>query len=266
MPGVPQLRWRACLGLLLLLLLSACASKPVAENAPAERSEQSSSDEALIPSSYLFRAATTIQDEWFHMRMRGQTEYQLTIFDKAVAIRARGQDSASGLIRAVDIDLQACPEIEWTWAATQVQRSVNLYDKNGEDVAASLFLLFGDPGLYSEPDPVPTLRYVWTTDHVQQGEVIDNPYLSGLVKSIAVRVTPTEAGLTQSGSSWLLERRNILEDFERAFGHFPEEGLQAIAIFSDNDQTNEPVEAYYGWARMYCASEAAGSGDETDTW
>ncbi len=262
MPGVPQPRRLSCLGLLLPLLLSACAAQPSEEEAAV--GEVASSAAVLTPSSYLFRAATTIQDEWFHMRMRGQTEYELTIFDETVAIRARGQDSASGLIRSVDIDLQACPEIEWTWAVTQVQQNVDLRDKDGEDVAASLFLLFGDPGLYSDPDPVPTLRYVWTTDHVGQGEVIDNPYLSGIVKSIAVRVTPAKTGLTSHTASWLLERRNVLEDFERAFGRAPEEGLQAIAIFSDNDQTSEPVEAYYGWARMHCvegASTAAGGAD-----
>ncbi|WP_282607446.1 DUF3047 domain-containing protein [Pelagibius sp. Alg239-R121] len=260
---VPSLSPRT-LCFLPLLLLGACASQETHDGGLPDAANEIAS-EAEGTSNYLFQAATSIQDDWFHMRMRGQTDYQLTIFDEAVAIRARGQESASGLIRAVDIDPVACPEIEWAWAATKIQQSVNLHDKQSDDVAASLFLLFGDPGLYSDPDPVPTLRYVWTTDHVQPDEVIDNPYLSGVVKSIAVRVTSPAGDQASPPAAWVVEHRNILEDFTRAFGHPPAEGLQAFALFSDNDQTSEPVEAYYGWARVNCSGEAA-SADGASDW
>ena len=252
MPGCSHFRLPAVRLFAPLLLLGACTQQISEERVVVEAP---AAEDSLTPSGYLFQAETTIQDEWFHMRMRGQTDYHLTIFQETLAIRARGRDSASGLIRSVDVDLQSCPELEWAWAATQVQRSVDLREKEGEDVAASLFLLFGDPGLYSDPDPVPTLRYVWTTDHVERDEVIDNPYLPGIVKSIAVRVTRTAAtpGPSASGlAGWQVERRDVLADFRRAFGSAPEQGLSAIAIFSDNDQTGEPVEAYYGWARMHC--------------
>ena len=261
LPKVP----RRELWFLPFFFLGACAPQLANDQAGLQETPQEAGDApALTTSSYLFQAATSIQDDWFHMRMHGQTDYRLTIFDEAVAIRARGQTSASGLIRPVDIDPQACPEIEWAWAATEVQQNVNLHDKEGEDVAASLFLLFGDPGLYSNPDPVPTLRYVWTTDHAQQDEVIDNPYLSGVVKSIVVRVSPQSAGQGAASSKWVVERRNIYNDYLRAFGEPPAEGLRAIAIFSDNDQTSEPVEAYYGWAQVHCIEGALSAEGEAD--
>ena len=34
-------------------------------------------------------------------------------------------------------------------------------------------------------------------------------------------------------------------DFRRAFGRDPESPVRAVAIFTDNDQTAEPVTAYY---------------------
>lgn len=256
--------FRRSFWILPVLVLGACTSQQAPENGSGNALAGSKMPEEEGASSYLFQAENTIQDGWFHMRMRGQTDYQLTIFDKSVAIRARGQDSASGLIRSVDIDPAACPEIEWAWAVTKLQKTVDLHEKQGEDVAASLFLMFGDPGLYSNPDPVPTLRYVWTTDHVQQDEVIDNPYLSGVVKSIAVHVTPQSSDSTTPPETWFVEQRNIQDDFLRAFGHPPAEALQAIAIFSDNDQTHEPVEAYYGWARVNCLDDGASRHNSTD--
>lgn len=244
--------FRRSVWLLPVLGLAACTSLQNLENEVGSAAAAGKSPAEEGVSSYLFQAENTIQDGWFHMRMRGQTDYQLTIFDESVAIRARGQDSASGLIRSVDIDPAACPEIEWAWAVTKLQQKADLHEKQGEDVAASLFLMFGDPGLYSDPDPVPTLRYVWTTDHVEQDEVIDNPYLSGFVKSIVVHVTPQYNALEASSKTWSVEHRNIYEDFLLAFGYPPVDRLQAIAIFSDNDQTHEPVEAFYGWAQVNC--------------
>ena len=113
-------------------------------------------------------------------------------------------------------------------------------------MGASIFLLFGDPGLMSNPEPVPTLRYVWPTDHVAPETIIDNPYMEGVVKSLVVRTGEAEKG------TWYVQRRNLVDDFVAAFGHRPEDKVRAIAIFTDNDQTEDPVEAYYGWARAIC--------------
>ena len=209
--------------------------------------------------SYLFHAETTISDDWYHMDLRGQTDYRLAVFDDAVAIRARGQGSASGLMRHLAMDPRLCPEIEWAWAVTQLQRSANLFEKSGDDVAASIFLLFGDPGSALNPQSVPTLRYVWTTDHVALESIIRNPYMDGVVRSVVVTTEGTPA------ASWVIVRRNIVEDFERAFGIPPADNVHAIALFTDNDQTQEPVEAFYGWARAHCTEEGI-SFEETETW
>lgn len=65
------------------------------------------------------------------------------------------------------------------------------------------------------------------------------------MKSVVVRSGSKE-------QEWFLESRNILQDFERAFGYTPKEAIEAIALFTDNDQTKEPVLAYYEWARAIC--------------
>lgn len=199
---------------------------------------------------YLFHAEASLQDDWFHMPIRGETDYRLVVFDGQVAIRAQGRDSASGLMRHVAFDPIRCPDLEWSWAVTKLQRDARLAVKAKEDVAASLFLMFGDPGSLLQPEPVPTLRYVWTNDSEQAETIVDSPYLSGVVRSLVVRTG------NSAGHAWAVERRNIVADFERAFGRPPEEEIETIALFTDNDQTKQPVEAYYGWARVRCLSGA----------
>jgi len=97
-----------------------------------------------------------------------------------------------------------------------------------------------------DPKPVPTLRYVWTNERLTTDSIIDNPYLPGVVKSIVLR-----RGAAIDGH-WVSERRNVVADFTRAFGYAPTKRIQAVILFTDNDQTREPVEAYYASGRANC--------------
>ena len=119
--------------------------------------------------------------------MRGETEYRLSAVDGEIGIRAIGRRSASGLFRYVDVDPRHCASLKWAWRVDRLQPDADLRVKDREDVAASIFLLFGDPGLLFDPKPVPTLRYVWTNGHVPEETVIDNPYMPGVVRSLVVR-------------------------------------------------------------------------------
>jgi len=46
--------------------------------------------------------------------------------------------------------------------------------------------------------------------------------------------------------TWVAERRNLVEDFRLAFGRDPPEHAEAIAVWSDSDQSNQEVRAFYG--------------------
>lgn len=228
---------RRTVGLIpLLVLIAGCAVVP-GKDAGTPRPSTG---------THLFDAVTVLQDQWLHFSLRGKTDYRMAVMNGRVAIRATGQQSASGLIRRVAIDPVKCPIIEWSWSVTKIQQGADLRVKEAEDVAASIFLMFGDPGFLFDPKPVPTLRYVWTNDRLPLDTIIDNPYLPGTVRSIVV-----ESG-GKRVDEWVIERRNMSKDFEKAFGYPPKKNIQAIVLFTDNDQTLQPVEAYYGWARVVC--------------
>jgi hypothetical protein len=228
--------FRSLLVCVLGVALAACAE------IPRETVDQVDVDN----SGHLFTAATVIEDDWQHLHFLGATRYRIQLHDDQLAIAARGRGSASGLIRRVEIDIERCPEIEWSWSVAVLQPGADLRVKEREDVGASIFLLFGDPGLLVEPMPVPTLRYVWTNDRIDAEQVVDSPYMPGMVRSLVV-----ESGERRRGR-WVVHRRNVARDFRRAFGFQPPGPVKAFAIFTDNDQTGEAVEAYYAWARMRC--------------
>jgi hypothetical protein len=221
---------------LILALLAACTVQPQLQRAGTfERSET------------LFDPAAAIQQGWIEMPLVGHTDYRIDSYQDRLSIRAEGRRSASGLVLPVDFDAEACPFLEWDWRVEVLQESASLFEKDLEDVAASIFVMFGDPGSFAAPQPVPTLRYVWTTERVPEETIVDSPYLPGVVRSIVVQ------GGIESPLAWARERRDLVADFQAAFGRPPRERVQAIALFTDNDQTQEPVIAHYGAARLLCA-------------
>lgn len=235
----------------ILLLLPVFASFIFLSACGATREDRHTAGTTAVVGGIVLFDAQNPLSEWQPLKFprRGETEYRIASADGQIGIRATGRVSASGLYQWVEVNPLQCPILEWTWRVEKLQPSANLYNKESEDVAASLFLAFGDPGFITAPIPVPTLRYVWTNERVPVETVVNNPYLPDTVRSIVV-----QSG-THNLGTWVTERRNLLEDFRRAFGDPPKDTIQRIALFTDNDQTEEPVVAYYGWARVICTPE-----------
>lgn len=186
--------------------------------------------------------AAPLADAWTHQRFGTATEYKGIILDGAAAIRAIGRNSASGLYRDSRYGVAEHPWIEWTWRVDRLQRTADIRVKAREDYAAAIFLIFGRPSMVNRD--VPTLAYVWTSTRIPEGSVVDSPYHPGTTRSIVVRSGEERLG------QWLQERRNVVSDFRQAFGREPPETVEVIALFTDNDQTREPVETYYGAVRV----------------
>lgn len=128
--------------------------------------------------------------------------------------------------------------MEWTWRVDKLQEQADIRRSDRDDFGAAIFLIFGRPGLLRRD--VPTLSYVWTNDKLRAGDVVLSPHHPGTSRSVVL-----QAGKQRLGQ-WVRERRNILEDYRRAFGTEPPDAVEAIALWTDNDQTGDPVEAYYG--------------------
>lgn len=180
--------------------------------------------------------ALGLNGSWQQRDFGSATEFSQVTVEGVSAIRAVGHNSASGLYRTVDLGLADHPVLHWQWRVERLQASADLRDRDAEDFAAAIFLIFGDPGTADSR----SLAYVWTNDRLAPETVVPSPRHPEQVRSIVV-----ESGTRQLGQ-WLQEERDIEADFRRAFGREAPAQVQAVALFTDNDQTGEPVEAYYG--------------------
>ncbi len=235
---------RGFLAALSFSLLTACTAQPeLAREGSFERQD------------VLYDPALAIEQGWLAMSLSPNgrlTDFRLDSTQDRLSIRAEGRSSDSGLVLPVNIDVEGCPYLEWDWRVEKLQEGASLYEADLEDVAASLWVMFGDPepgpwGAITAPKPVPTLRYVWTTDKIQEETIIDSPSQPGLIRSIVVQ------GGIVSPLAWESEKRDLAADYQAAFGGQPKSNVLALALVTGNYHTQEPVVAHYGAARLRCA-------------
>ncbi len=227
-------------------VFACCLPMAVAACGVADRSAGPATDGAL--DAYpVFTAGDAIDRDWLHFSVWRETDWRLASLDDEVVISATGQRSASGIGRWVEIDTANCPVLEWSWRVDTLPDGADMAVRDREDAAASLFLAFGDPGSMSSPKPVPTIRYAWTTAANPVGALIDSPFFPGTLRTLVVRSGDDALG------GWVTERRNLRDDYRLAFGEPPPEPIQVFALFTDNDNVEEPAQAYYRSASVLCA-------------
>ncbi len=167
-------------------------------------------------------------------------------------------DSSNGLIfRELSAPRESEPKtLTWEWRVDFVsERKVSGKDPDWPIVVYAAFdvdkrylgwwrrwlnkLTFSFAGL---PDSGKILTYVWSMDD-PAGASYPNPYIPGIAY-----LKVLQSGQAGSGD-WVLERRNLMADFETAFGH-PAERLAFMAISADSEDTRSTSEAIIRQLRL----------------
>lgn len=229
---------RSLATLAALALLAACAREPATAPEPTAPPGE-------IP-FVLFEASDALVEDWQKFDIWRNTTFDLVPAGDAVAIRARAEGASGVLARRLKVNPETCPQLEWTWAIEGLPSTADLSSKESEDMAAALFVAFGDPGVFSNPAPVPTIRYVWATTTDAKGSVVPSPYFPASIRSIVVRSGDEAVG------ERVTERRDLLSDYAAAFGGVPENNIEVFALFIDSDHGEEPLEARFLSARALC--------------
>lgn len=164
------------------------------------------------------------------------TKYSFRNQDQKFIIDAKGQDSASGLFVP---DPNICldnNQLAWSWRVDQIQPTADITIAEKEDFAAALIILFGKPGLFSKPKG---LIYAFANTDLPKDSVVNSPRAPDNFRTIVLENENSPL------MNWLQYERNIIKDYESAYGETPDKDLYTIGIFTDNDQTQEPVKASY---------------------
>lgn len=188
------------------------------------------------------------------------TEYRLRQWDGVAAVEATAVKSMALLGRPLNVDLEQTPVLCWRWRIDAPLAGADINTKAGDDYAARVYLTFTVPpealgfatrtklslarSIWGPSVPDAALNYVWDNKH-PVGTLQPNAYTD------RARMLVVDTGAAKAGR-WVGVRRNVREDFQRAFGDLPGK-LNGLAIASDTDNTAESAHA--GFADFHFVAE-----------
>ena len=119
----------------------------------------------------------------------------------------------------------------WSWNVLEFPAGEDLSQKAGDDRAATVAAVFNKSRL---PWSARAIFYVWSSK-LPEGTILSSPYASGVKMWV----------LRKGTQGWCTEKRNLAEDYVKVFGS-PPAMLEAVAVFTDSDNTAGRASAVYG--------------------
>ena len=172
--------------------------------------------------------------QWKMETFSGETAYEVVSIDNKPAIKASAEQSASGLVRKMKIDLTKTPYINWSWKVDNVLKDVDETQKSGDDYAARVYVVISGGVFFWRTRAI---SYAWASQQPKDS-IWPNAFTD---RAVMVAV---ESGPELSGQ-WVTEKRNILEDIKILLGN-DKTSIDAVAIMTDTDNSKQSATAYYG--------------------
>lgn len=174
---------------------------------------------------------------WKEKSFSGHTLYELVHKDGHRCIKATSRGTASGLYYKIDFDPETYPIITWSWNIDAIIAHGDARYKETDDYAARIYIVFPSFLFWRTK----AINYIWA-NKLPKGHLQPNSYTHNAVM-VAVESGPEHTG------QWVIEKRNIVEDYISAFGARPPPA-GAIAIMTDTDNTGGYGSACYGPIRL----------------
>lgn len=245
---------------LVLLLVAGCAATPGEElvwSAPLAQNLRAQFGETIEVATFSRLRPGAIGEPWEpYLVLRGNapTRYALVEIDGVVALAADAEEGGSGLYRKIRIDPRRHPVIEFRWrmpARDAGESPLQAAARSSPMLRISL-AFHGDAAKLDFEDraklrlakmltvnglPYASLIYVWKLGDPAE-TVLRSPHTD------RVRYLVAESGAKRVGE-WVAVRRNVLEDYRRAYGEEPGD-IVAVGLMTDPGDDGSRRRGYYG--------------------
>lgn len=222
---------------------------------------------ALVPAPAAAQGAVLLREEFSDLanwrpvtfpKIREHTRYSIETLARESVLRAESQASASAIVYRTTFNVSDYPRLRWKWRVDNVYAKGNARTREGDDYPLRIYVLFEyDPEkatafdrakyglartIYGEYPPHSAINYIWASREDESG-ILTNPYASN-AKMIVLQQGRQNLG------RWIVEERNVVEDYRRAFGSDPP-ARATLGIMNDSDNTKEASVAYVGFIEIY---------------
>jgi len=147
------------------------------------------------------------------------------------------KSSASVVCSPEKVNIRETPVIRWKWRANKLPEGGDGRPGGKDDQAIGIYV--GTGSLLSKK----SVSYRWDTD-TPKGAEGNCSYLGGSlkIKWFTLRNKEDKTG------EWFVEERNVAEDFNKAWGYYPEEIY--VSVSCNSQYTGTKSSADLGWIEM----------------
>jgi hypothetical protein len=183
-----------------------------------------------------FQKGKSLKEQGWEEKIYNEpVRYEVVGEEKGPCLRARSDAAASMIYKRIDYDAAEYPLLRWSWKLEQLPDKGRENTVSHNDYGARVYVIF--PGWTFLTSYL--LEYVWD-NKTSPGTIKAGPSGSPRVKHIVVNSGTKDLG------KWVAVERNIVKDYEKAFGKKPDRRVGAIGLMTDADNTSSKAEAYYG--------------------
>ena len=193
-------------------------------------------------------------------KLKRDTQYQVVAQDGRQVLQAQAEGSASLYGAAFKPARPANGWLRWSWKTDALVPRADNSDRHREDAPLRVVVAFdGDASklpfaergqrklaeaMTGRPPPYAALMYIWGSQE-PPGTIIPSAHTR------QIKMLVVQSG-TDGLGQWHDVRRNLREDYRRAFGA-PPGPVVALAVMTDTDNTGEKATGLYARFAFDCA-------------
>ncbi len=174
-----------------------------------------------------------VPEGWSLKEFAGKGKIKVEKVGPLFAIHLNSDRASFGLHKDITVDVSQYPYLSWAWRVDQLPPKGDVRRKDTDDQAAQLYVVFPRfPAMVRSQ----IIGYVWDST-APAGTVLNSPS-NRMAKIIVLR-----SGADRLGQ-WVLESRNVLEDFRRLFGDPPPK-VGKLSLLINSQNTKSSAESWF---------------------
>ena len=227
---------RLAAALALSIAVSACSSGP--DRRASARADGSGGNAVVVMDFAHPPALEALPAGWQHRTFwtRPPMRMSLGVKDGVPAIRLATDASASMLMRAVDVELDAYPLLAWRWLIEKpIESGIDERTHAGDDHPARLFIGFQNPAGTRH-----RMEVIWGNKLLHAG---DYKFIKGFAHYVA-------NGGNEHVGRWFAEQIDLRAIYAKLWGHEDGARVTEIGLFCDSDETGGSSVAWFADVKM----------------
>jgi hypothetical protein len=176
----------------------------------------------------------SVPEGWQLEKKTGEPQLKVEQSGDNAYVHFISNNSSFGLRKEMNFSIKDYPYLNWKWKVTRLPERGNFLNKETDDQAAQMYVLF--PRFPAKLN-TEVVGYLWESNPKNKGVEGESPAWSKS-KVIVLQAGPEKL------NQWVQEKRNVYEDYKKLFKKEPPK-VGGISIYINTQHTQGKAESFF---------------------